>query len=83
VVFICGHCERPTNSEPFRVITEEAGIILLNMIVCAPCAEQAKNLGLKAAKIRLPKSARNKINQQHLSVSRTKIAKKPAAGITE
>ena len=59
MAFICTHCERATNSEPFRVITEEAGIILLNMIVCAACAEQAKNLGLKAARA---KNARHKVD---------------------
>ena len=62
MIFICTHCERATNSEPFRVITEEAGIILLNMIVCAPCAEQAKDLGLKATKVKRAKNARHKVN---------------------
>ena len=62
MAFICTHCERATNGEPFRVITEEAGIILLNMIVCAACAEQAKNLGLKAAKIKRAKNARHKVD---------------------
>ena len=63
MAFICGHCERATNSEPFRVITKEAGIILLDMVVCAPCAEQAKNLGLKATKVKLPKNIVNKVDE--------------------
>ena len=63
MAFICGHCERATNSEPFRVITEEAGITLLDMVVCAPCAEQAKNLGLKATKVKLPKNIVNKVDE--------------------
>jgi hypothetical protein len=51
--FLCEHCERATSSEAFQIITEDAGLILLNLIVCAPCAEQAVNLGLKATQLNL------------------------------
>jgi hypothetical protein len=51
--FLCEHCERATSSQRFQIITEDAGVILLNLIVCAPCAEQAVNLGLKATELKL------------------------------
>ena len=51
--FLCEHCERAIGSQPFQVTSENAGIILLNLIVCAPCAEQAVNLGLKVTQLNL------------------------------
>jgi hypothetical protein len=51
--FLCEHCERTIGSQPFQVTSENAGIILLNLIVCAPCAEQAVNLGLKVTQLTL------------------------------
>ena len=42
----CEHCSQPVSGKPHRVISEEDGLVLLDMIVCADCAEQAQKLGL-------------------------------------
>jgi hypothetical protein len=49
--FICQHCGQLTKGLPYRVTSEEAGEILLDMIVCYSCSEQATNLGLHVEKI--------------------------------
>ena len=49
--FICKHCEKLTMGIPYRVTSEEAGVTLLNMIVCHSCYQAAKNLGLNAEEI--------------------------------
>jgi uncharacterized cysteine cluster protein YcgN (CxxCxxCC family) len=49
--FSCQHCGKLTKCVRFRVTSEEAGEILLEMIVCHSCSEQAKNLGLRVEKI--------------------------------
>jgi hypothetical protein len=52
---LCDHCERILTSKGYRVISEEpeGGGILLDMIVCHPCREKAKELGLKIEEIDL------------------------------
>jgi hypothetical protein len=37
--------------KPYRVISEEAGVILLDMIVCHACFVQARDLGLQTEEI--------------------------------
>ncbi|MGH7824205.1 MAG: hypothetical protein ACREQ7_03390 [Candidatus Binatia bacterium] len=54
--FICRHCDELTEGAPYRVVSEEAGVILLDMIVCHSCYLQAKNLGLHTEAIKLPAS---------------------------
>jgi hypothetical protein len=49
--FICQHCDKLTKGLACRVTSEEAGVILLEMIVCHSCSEQAKNLGLDVKEI--------------------------------
>jgi hypothetical protein len=49
--FVCRHCNKLTRGVRYRVTSEEAGVSLLDMIVCHACSEQAKNLGLKAEEI--------------------------------
>lgn len=49
--FICRHCDELTVGTPYRVVSEEAGVILLDMIVCHACFVQARNLGLKTEEI--------------------------------
>jgi hypothetical protein len=51
--FLCRHCDQITIGQPFRVISEEDGVILLNMTVCRSCGEQAKTLGLRSEPISL------------------------------
>jgi len=50
--FICRHCDKFTTGVPYRVMSEEAGVVLLDMIVCHSCCERAKNLGLHVKEIK-------------------------------
>ena len=43
--FVCRRCTDLT-TKPYRVTTEDGGVILLNMLVCPSCAQLAKSLGL-------------------------------------
>jgi hypothetical protein len=49
--FICRHCDALTVGTAYRVVSEEAGVILLDMIVCHACFIQARNLGLQTEEI--------------------------------
>jgi hypothetical protein len=44
---ICEHCQKTIEDEAYRVISEEGGVVLLNLIVCGACGLQAQALGLK------------------------------------
>lgn len=48
---ICQHCDAPFVDSPYRVISEESGIVLLDLIVCHRCHEQAQKLGLRTEEI--------------------------------
>jgi len=50
----CEHCSKPVSGKPHRVISEEDGLVLLDMIVCADCAEQAQKLRLKTEELESP-----------------------------
>lgn len=49
--FVCRRCTHITNKNLYRVTTEEAGVVLLNMLVCSSCARLARSLGLPAVKM--------------------------------
>jgi hypothetical protein len=49
--FICQHCDGVATGRKYRVISEENGLIFLDMVVCHGCHEQAKQLGLHAERI--------------------------------
>ena len=51
--FFCRHCDQIVIGKPYRVISEEDGVILLNMTVCRSCYEQARALGLRSEPISL------------------------------
>jgi hypothetical protein len=55
--FVCRRCNHTTKQNLFRVTTEDAGVVLLNMIVCSSCARLAKRLGLPAVKMPSAKTA--------------------------
>jgi hypothetical protein len=61
--FTCRRCNHITKQKLYRVITEEAGVVLLNMVVCSSCARLAKRLGLPAVKMESVKRTA-KINDQ-------------------
>ena len=47
----CAHCGGPIVGNAYRVTSEEAGITLLDMIVCSLCFEEAKRLHLHTEEI--------------------------------
>ena len=49
--FICQHCDKLAEGLRYKVTSEDAGEILLDMIVCQSGSEQAKNLGLDVKEI--------------------------------
>jgi hypothetical protein len=49
---ICQRCERTTKERLYRVTTEDAGVILLNILVCSSCARLARALGLSTAELK-------------------------------
>ncbi len=55
--FICRRCDRITKQKLYRVTSEDAGVVLLNMLVCSSCARLAKQLGLPAVKMESAKRA--------------------------
>jgi superfamily II helicase len=50
---ICQHCGESIVGNAYRVISQEKGITLLNMIVCALCFMEAKRLRLHTEEISL------------------------------
>jgi hypothetical protein len=71
--FTCRRCNHITKRKPYRVITEEAGVVLLNMVVCSSCARLAKRLGLPAVKMESAK--RTAQTKDRLMANRTQTAR--------
>ena len=55
--FVCRRCQHITKQTPYRVTSEEGGVVLINMLVCTPCARLAKRLGLPVVKVKWTKGA--------------------------
>lgn len=55
---ICQHCGGSTAGKVYRVMSEEDGVILLDMIVCRPCYIEARKLRLKTVELS-PSERRN------------------------
>lgn len=51
MAWICQHCEAPFADTPHRVVSEEFGVVLLDLIVCPRCHVQAQRLGLRSEEI--------------------------------
>ena len=49
--FLCRHCDEFVIGNAYHVTSEEDGVILLDMIVCATCAFEAKRLQLHTEEI--------------------------------
>jgi hypothetical protein len=47
----CQHCGELILGNAYRVTSEEAGIALLDMIVCSLCSMEAKKLRLRTQKL--------------------------------
>lgn len=52
--WICQHCGAPFADSPYRVKSEDSGIVLLDLIVCRRCHTQAQELGLRTEAIKVP-----------------------------
>ena len=46
MALICEHCDQMIVGNAYRVMSEEDGIVLLDMVVCSICAMEAKQLQL-------------------------------------
>ena len=51
MINICRHCDEVIAGKAYRVTSEEDGVPLLNMVVCASCAAVAKSLLLNTEEI--------------------------------
>ena len=49
--FICRHCDEVSKGDAYRVVSEENGVILLDIIVCFQCAMKARGLELSTQKL--------------------------------
>ena len=49
--FVCRRCNHTTKQKPYRVTTEDGGVVMLNMLVCPSCARLARSLGLATVKM--------------------------------
>jgi len=64
----CEHCGGPLVGNAYRVTSEDAGITMLDMVVCSLCFMEAKRLHLHAEEIDIRSkqtSARNRVSHQH------------------
>jgi hypothetical protein len=68
--FVCRRCDRVTKQRPYRVTTEDGGLVLLNMLVCPSCAQLAKRLGLPVVKVESAKRAANTKGVQAMLASK-------------
>jgi hypothetical protein len=59
--FFCKHCDQIVIGKPYRVVSEDNGVILLNMTVCDSCHKQARALGLHSEAIQSDQYRRAKI----------------------
>jgi hypothetical protein len=53
--FVCRRCSHFTKT-PHHVTTKDAGVVLLNMLVCPSCARLAKRLGPPVVKMESAKT---------------------------
>ena len=55
--FVCRRCSDLIKQKAYRVITQDGGVVLLNMLVCGSCARLAKRLGLPVVKMESARKA--------------------------
>ena len=68
--FYCRHCDEVVTGSMYRVLSEEEGKVMLNMVVCRCCYDQARQLGLDGEEIKLDQNARMQLPVVH-SVTET------------
>jgi len=53
--WICEHCSAPFEGSACWVKSEESGVVLLNIVVCHTCREEAEKLGLHTEELSVQK----------------------------
>ena len=71
MAFFCRHCDEVATGGMYRVFSEEQGIVLLDMMVCRLCYEQAKELGLDGEEIRLDENSRQPLPVDSLFIDKS------------
>jgi hypothetical protein len=51
IQILCDHCEGPLIDRAYRVISEEDGVRLLDMVVCHACYLEARRIGLETLEL--------------------------------
>ena len=51
IQILCDHCEGPVIGRAYRVISEEDGVRLLDMVVCHACYLEARRIGLETLEL--------------------------------
>ena len=51
IEILCDHCEGPLTGKAYRVMSEEDGVRLLDMVVCHACYLEARRIGLDTAEL--------------------------------
>jgi hypothetical protein len=74
--FVCRRCTGLT-TKPYRVTTEDGGVVLLNMLVCPSCARLAKSLGLPTVKMELARRAARTKDFQPMTDSKHRPVQPP------
>ncbi len=68
--FYCRHCDEVVTGSMYRVLSVEDGKVMLKMVVCRPCYDQARQLGLDGEEIKLDQNSREQLLAVH-SISET------------
>jgi hypothetical protein len=63
---VCEYCDEEISGGAYHVTTENDGVALIDMIVCAACAAVAKGLRLRTQKIMPEHSETLVLNQRYL-----------------
>ena len=74
--FVCRRCTHFTKT-PYRVTTEDRGVVMLNMLVCPSCARLAKSLGLPTVKMESAKRVANTTGVQATTDSKQQSVQPP------
>ena len=75
--FLCRRCNHITKQKPYRVTSEDGGVVLLDLLVCPSCARLAKNLGLPTVKMESAKRAANRTDVQTMTDSQQQPVQPP------
>ena len=75
--FVCRRCNHTTKQKPYRVTTEDGGVVMLNILVCPSCARLAKSLGLPTVKMESAKRDPNTRGVQAMTDSKQQPVQPP------